>query len=65
MRRVCVEMLLEWGEEDINADLANQPKPKDLDFYYYYTNSLGSARKIIKYLDNYHMLSSKHVNFLK
>lgn len=33
--------------------------------YYYYSTSFGSARKIIDYLDKYHMLSSKHVNYLK
>nr|YP_009690278.1 LAGLIDADG homing endonuclease [Fomitiporia mediterranea]QEG57058.1 LAGLIDADG homing endonuclease [Fomitiporia mediterranea] len=33
--------------------------------YYYCTNSFGSAKKIINYFDQYHLLSSRHVNFLK
>lgn len=35
------------------------------DTYYYSSTSFGSAKKVINYLDKYHMLSSKHVNFLK
>ena len=33
--------------------------------YYYETTSFGSARKVINYLNNYHLLSSKHINYLK
>ena len=33
--------------------------------YYYCTNNFGSAKKIINYFDQYHLLSSRHVNFLK
>ena len=33
--------------------------------YSYNSISFGSARKVINYLDKYHLLSSKHVNFLK
>jgi hypothetical protein len=33
--------------------------------YYYSSTSFGSARKAINYLDKYHMLSSKHINYIK
>jgi hypothetical protein len=33
--------------------------------YNYSSNSFGSARKVIDYLDKYHILSSKYVNFIK
>ena len=35
------------------------------DTYYYASTSFGSAKKVISYFDKYHLLSSKHVNFLK
>lgn len=35
------------------------------DTYYYESTSFGSARNIINYFDIYHMLSVKHVNYLK
>ena len=38
---------------------------KSQDTYYYSSTSFGSAKKVIKYLDKYHMLSSKHINYLK
>uniref|UniRef100_UPI0022FD95BF hypothetical protein n=1 Tax=Pseudofabraea citricarpa TaxID=1664388 RepID=UPI0022FD95BF len=31
----------------------------------YKTSSLGSTKKVIKYFDKFHLLSSKHVNYLK
>ena len=33
--------------------------------YIYESSSYGSARKVIKYFDQYHLLSSKHINYLK
>ena len=33
--------------------------------YYYGSTSFGSAKKVISYFDKYHLLSSKHVNYLK
>ena len=33
--------------------------------YYYGSTSFGSANKVINYFDKYHLLSSKHVNYLK
>lgn len=35
------------------------------DTYYYGSTSYGSVRKVINYFDHFHLLSSKHVNFLK
>ena len=35
------------------------------DTYYYGSTSFGSASKVIKYFDKYHLLSSKHINYLK
>lgn len=33
--------------------------------YYYSSTSFGSAKKVIDYLDKYHMLSNKHIDYLK
>ena len=33
--------------------------------YYYGSTSFGSAKKVIKYFDNFHLQSSKHNNYLK
>lgn len=38
---------------------------KSLDTYYYGSTSFGSAKKVINYFDYYHLLSSKHINYLK
>ena len=38
---------------------------KSQDTYYYGSTSFGSAVKVIKYFDQYHLLSSKHLNYLK
>lgn len=35
------------------------------DTYYYGSISFGSARNVINYFDKYHLLSTKHVNYLK
>lgn len=35
------------------------------DTYYYGSTSFGSAKNVIKYFNQYHMLSNKHVNYLK
>jgi hypothetical protein len=35
------------------------------DTYYYGSTSFGSAKKVISYFDNFHLLSNKHINFLK
>jgi len=38
---------------------------KSQDTYSYCSSSYGSARKIIGYFDYFHLLSSKHINYLK
>lgn len=35
------------------------------DTYYYGSTSFGSAKKVINYFDNFHLQSSKHINYLK
>lgn len=35
------------------------------DTYYYGSTSFGSARNVIRYFDAFHLLSSKHTNYLK
>lgn len=38
---------------------------KSQDTHYYGSTSFGSARKVIGYFDRYHLLSTKHNNYLK
>ncbi len=38
---------------------------KSQDTYYYGSTSFGSAKKVIHYFDHFHLLSSKHINYLK
>lgn len=38
---------------------------KTQDTYYYGSTSFGSAKRVIKYFDNFHLLSNKHINYLK
>lgn len=38
---------------------------KSQDTYYYGSTSFGSAKKVINYFDYFHLLSSKHINYLK
>ena len=38
---------------------------KSQDSYYYGSTSFGSAKTVISYFDRYHMLSTKHINYLK
>ena len=35
------------------------------DTYYYGSTSFGSAKKVINYFDNFHLQSSKYINYLK
>jgi hypothetical protein len=35
------------------------------DTYYYGSTSFGACKKVINYFDSYHLLSSKHINYLK
>jgi hypothetical protein len=38
---------------------------KNQDTYYFGSTSFGSAKNVICYFDHFHLLSSKHVNYLK
>ena len=38
---------------------------KTQDTWYYASTSFGSAKNVINYFDYFHLLSSKHINFLK
>ena len=38
---------------------------KNQDTYYYGSTSFGSAKNVINYFDYFHLLSSKHINYLK
>jgi hypothetical protein len=38
---------------------------KTQDTYYYGSTSFGSAKNVIYYFDHYHLLSCKHINYLK
>lgn len=38
---------------------------KDQDTYYYCSTSFGSAKNVVNYFDYFHLLSSKHINYLK
>lgn len=38
---------------------------KNQDTYYYGSTSFGSAKNVINYFDSFHLLSSKHINYLK
>jgi hypothetical protein len=38
---------------------------KSQDTFYYGSTSFGSAKNVINYFDTFHLLSSKHVNYLK
>jgi hypothetical protein len=38
---------------------------KTQDTYYYGSTSFGSARNVINYFDYFHLLSTKHINYLK
>jgi hypothetical protein len=35
------------------------------DTYYYGSTSFGSAKKVIKYFDNFHLQSTKYNNYIK
>jgi hypothetical protein len=38
---------------------------KSQNTYYYGSTSFGSAKNVINYFDYFHLLSSKHINYLK
>lgn len=38
---------------------------KETDAYYYGSASFGAAKNVVNYFDRFHLLSSKHLNYLK
>jgi hypothetical protein len=38
---------------------------KNKDIYYYNSTSFGSANKVVKYFDEYHLQSNKYINYFK
>lgn len=55
-------LLLDFIKEKLGGKISYR---KNQDIYCYSSTSFGSAVKVISYLDHYHMLSSKHVYYLK
>ena len=50
------------GEKEQGGNISYNPTK---DEYLYNSSSYGSARDIISYFDYYHLLSNKHINYLK
>jgi hypothetical protein len=68
-----IEVRLAFQIDQKNSDLlilinkffgGNIGYRKRQDTYYYSSTSFGSAKKVINYFDQFHLLSSKHVNYL-
>lgn len=55
-------LLLDFIKEKFGGKISYR---KSQEIYYYSSTSFGSAVKVISYLDHYHMLSSRHVYYLK
>ena len=71
-RRVEIRLYVQMDQEsrrllDLIKDKfgGNIGYRKSKDSYYYSSTSFSSAKKFIWYLDRYHLLSSKHLNYLK
>lgn len=54
--------ILDQVKEEFGGSIGHR---KNQDTYYYGSVSFGSAKKFIKYFDQFHLLSSKYVNYLK
>ena len=54
--------LLYWLKDLFGGNIGYR---KSNDTYYYGSTSFGSALKVIRYFDNFHLQSSKHNNYLK
>jgi hypothetical protein len=54
--------LLDVIKEKLGGNIGYSKSP---DTYSYNSTSFGSAKKVIEYLDIYHMLSSKYLNYIK
>lgn len=70
IRDVQLNLQIEHNKEDLLNLIkrflgGNIGYNKNKNTYYYTSDSFGSAKKIIEYLDRYHLLSSNHVNYLK
>lgn len=68
------EIRLNYQVDQKNKDLLVEIKSlfggnigyrENQDTYYYGSTSFGSAKNVINYFDKYHLLSSKHLNYLK
>jgi len=55
-------LLLDLIKDKLGGNIGYRKSP---DTYYYNSTSFGSAKRVIKYLDRYHMLSSKYLNYIK
>ena len=55
-------ILLELIQNSLGGNIGYR---KGQDTHYYGSTSFGSARKVIGYFDRYHLLSTKHNNYLK
>ena len=69
-----VEVRLNFQIDQKKAEILNLIKDyfggnigyrKSQDTYYYGSTSFGSAKNFINYFDYFHLLSSKHINYLK
>lgn len=56
------KLILEQIKEEFGGFIGHRQSQNT---FYYGSVSFGSAKKIINYLDHYHLLSSKHINYLK
>jgi LAGLIDADG endonuclease len=54
--------ILLWIKEFLKGNIGYR---KSQDTYYYGSTSFGSAQNVIHYFDHFHLLSSKHMNYLK
>ena len=55
------DLLLNMIKEYLGGNIGYR-KPQDT--YYYGSTSFGSAKKVIKYFDQYHLQSRKHISYL-
>ena len=68
------EIILNYQVDQKNKDILNLIKDyfggnigfrKSQDTYFYGSTSFGSANNVIKYFDEYHLQSTKYINYLK
>ena len=59
-------LLLDLIKDSFGGNIGHSSlRSKSQDTFSYNSTSFGSAKNFINYLDHYHLLSSKHVNYLK